>query len=78
MCKRVNENIVKPKIPTCRHILVHLQQANFENIVAKKEIAENEQLLTSHSWRIFFRFFQVFVNINSKSSDAKLFEFGKG
>ena len=28
-------------IPTCRHILTHLQQTTFENIVAKGKIAHN-------------------------------------
>ena len=33
--------------PTCSHVLMHLMQRTFENIMSKQEIAHNEQLLLS-------------------------------
>ena len=39
--------------PTCRHILKHLRQVTFENVVGKAEIVHNEQFLLS------IQFFQL-------------------
>ena len=76
------------KLPSsaCRHILTHLQQTNFENIVAKGEIAQNEQF---HHLPLCFQLFSVpilsfiecchvFAWLFTKSSAADLFYVGKG
>ena len=41
----VSDRLVVLHFPTCRHILTHHQQTAFENILAKEEIAHNEQFL---------------------------------
>ena len=72
--------------PTHRHILMHLQQATFENIVTKGEIAQNKQfLLLLHYFQLisennppFTEIFYVYDYMFSKASAADLLYVGKG
>ena len=62
--------------PTCKHILEQWQQMTFQNIVAKGEIAHDEQfLLWPHT---MMEIFQDFVTMFSMSSSADLSYVGKG
>ena len=69
--------------PSYRHILTHLYQTTYENIVTKGEMAQYDQfLILPQCFQLFFVIIPViidiFVKTFSKSSAADMSYVGKG